>query len=85
MPTKEARADGAPFVAFAAMVPGLAMRLGVGVLRLKAKRRAGVRRFRRALVRGGMRPQHANQLAAEYELIGRLRTYLPSIGLRSLR
>jgi hypothetical protein len=44
---------------------------------MKAKRRGAVRRFRRALLRGGMRPELAELLVADYERLGRLRSYLP--------
>ncbi len=64
-------------VALAATVPVLVLRIGIGFLRMKAKRRRGVRAFRRALVRGGMSPEAARHLAEEYESFGRLRTYLP--------
>lgn len=64
-------------VALAAAVPILVMRLGVGFLRMKAKRRRGVRRFRRALMRGGMSRQAASRLSEQYASYGRLRTYLP--------
>lgn len=71
-------------VVLAATVPVLLLRLGVVFVRLKAKRRGGVRAFRRALLRGGMRPQDADRLAAEFESYGRLRSYLPAgLGLRS--
>ena len=70
-------------VALAATVPLLILRLGVSFLRLKVKRRAGVRAFRAALVRGGMNRDAAGRLAAEYASYGRLRTYLP--GASSLR
>jgi hypothetical protein len=68
-------------VAIASTVPLLLVRLGLTVLRMKAKRRGAVRRFRRALLRSGMRPEHAERLVADYEGLGRLRSYLPG-GLR---
>ena len=71
-------------MALAAAVPRILVGLGFMFLRLKAKRRKGVRAFRRALLRGGMGPEAANRLAADYESIGRLRTYLPARNLRLL-
>ena len=68
-------------VAIASTVPLLLLKLGVGFLRVKVKRRRGVRTFRKALVRGGMSRETANQFAADYEALGRIRTYLPG-GLR---
>ena len=64
-------------VALAAGIPVLALRLGFVFVRLKVRRRGGVRRFRRTLVRGGMDADVAERLVAEYESYGRLRTYLP--------
>ncbi len=74
--TTKTRSDVTWPVALAAGVPILLFHLGVGFVRLKAKRRRGVRRFRRTLVQGGMRPEHAKALAAEYEKLGRVREYL---------
>jgi len=72
-------------VVLAASIPVLLVRLGVVFVRLKAKRRGGVRAFRRALLRGGMRPEDADRLAAQFESYGRLRSYLPEgLGLRAL-
>jgi len=68
-------------VAIAATVPLLLVRLGFTFVRMKAKRRGAVRRFRRALLRSGMRPELAERLVADYERLGRLRSYLPG-GLR---
>jgi len=67
-------------VALAAAVPVLMVRLGLVYVRMKAKRRGGVRAFRRALLRAGMDRTFADRLAAEYESYGRLRTYLPERG-----
>lgn len=64
-------------VAIAATVPLLIVRFGFTFLRMKSKRRGAVRRFRRALLRGGMSPELASRLATDYEALGRLRTYLP--------
>ena len=68
-------------IAALAQMPGLVLRLGFTFLRMKAKRRGAVRRFRRALLRGGMRPELAERLVSDYERLGRLRSYLPG-GLR---
>ena len=71
-------------VALAAAVPFLLVRLGLVFFRMKAKRRRGVRAFRRSLVRSGMDSGLADRLAAEYESYGRLRSYLPGSKLRFL-
>jgi hypothetical protein len=68
-------------VALVAGLPIFLFRLGFVFVRLKLRRRRGVRRFRRTLVRGGMDPDVAELLVAEYESYGRLRAYLPA-GLR---
>jgi len=68
-------------VVIAATVPPLLVRLGLTFLRMKWKRRGAVRRFRRALLRSGMRPELAERFVADYEGLGRLRSYLPG-GLR---
>ncbi len=81
MSLKKTRSDLTLPVALAATVPILVTRLGFSFLRMKAKRRRGVRAFHKALVRGGMSRRLADRFAAEYEGIGRLRTYLPA-GLR---
>ena len=63
-------------VAVAAAVPLLIFRLGVVFVRVKARRRKGVRAFRKALLLGGMNREQANELSAQYASYGRLRTYL---------
>jgi len=69
----------------AAAIPVLVLRLGVVFLRLKRKRRGGVRAFRKALLRGGMRREDAARLADQFASYGRLRSYLPEgMGLRGL-
>jgi len=83
MTRTQTRSDLTLPVALAAAIPLLLLRLGASFVRVKVKRRAGVRRFRAALVRGGMSRGAAERLAAEYESYGRLRTYLP--GASSLR
>lgn len=67
-------------VALAAAVPLIALRLGVVYVRMKAKRRRAVRSFRRALLRGGMRREDADRLAAQFESYGRIRSYIPRRG-----
>lgn len=62
-------------LAVASEVPRL-LRLGVLFLRMKAKRRRGVRAFRRTLISGGMDRMLADRLAEEYASYGRLRSYL---------
>jgi len=76
MMTTRTRTDLTVPVALAAMVPLVALRLGVTFLRVKAKRRGAVRRFRRALQGAGMASEFADRLAAEYESYGRLRSYV---------
>lgn len=71
------RSDASLPLVVASTVPVFLARLGVTFVRLKAKRRAAVRRFRRALLRGGMAPALAERLVADYEAMGRLRSYLP--------
>ena len=85
MTTTKTRSDLTLPVALAAMVPILLLRLGLVFVRFKVKRRGGVRAFRTALLRGGMRREDADRLAAEFESYGRLRSYLPEgLGLRAL-
>ncbi len=67
--------DGLPVV-FAAAVPLLAMEVGVGFLRLQVRRKSGVRRFRRALIRGGMPREQASRLAQAYHDTGSVRKIL---------
>ena len=68
-------------LAIAATVPLLLVRLGLTFLRMKLKRRGAVRRFRRALLRVGMAPELAERFVADYERLGRLRSYFPE-GMR---
>lgn len=80
MTTRTSSGIGMP-VAIAATVPLLLVRLGLSFVRMKAKRRGAVRRFRRALLRGGMSPELAERFVSDYEALGRLRNYMPR-GLR---
>jgi len=75
--TKPTKSDLTLPVALAATVPRIVLSLGFVFLRLKRKRRACVRAFPRARVRAGMGRDAANRLAADYEAIGRLRSYFP--------
>ena len=67
-------------VALAAGIPLVLFRLGIVFVRMKVKRRRGVRAFRKALIRTGMERGFANQLADVYASYGRLRSYLPRDG-----
>ena len=58
-------------------VPLLVVRAGVALLRVKAKRRKGVRVFRKQLRRSGLAKWQIKELVADYEKFGRLRNYLP--------
>ena len=75
--------DGLPVV-FAAAVPILAMQVGVGFLRLQVRRKRGVRRFRRELLRAGMPKEQVARLAQAYHDAGSVRHLLrgarPSVG-----
>jgi hypothetical protein len=70
--------DGLPVI-FAAAVPLLAMQVGVGFLRLQVRRKRGVRRFRRELVRAGMPKDHASRLAQAYHDTGSVRQLLHAV------
>lgn len=59
-----------------ASLPALAVRFGVGFLRLQSRRKRGVRRFRRALVASGMDPRQAASLAQRYHDAGSIRQLL---------
>ena len=64
-------------VEIVAAVPVLVLRLGVTFLRVKVKRRRGVRVFRRQLKHSGFSREQVKGLVADYERMGRLRDYLP--------
>ena len=64
--------DGMPVV-IAAAVPLIAMEVGVGFLRFQMRRKRGVRKFRRTLIRGGMPKDQAARLAQAYHEAGSLR------------
>ncbi len=67
--------EGWPVV-IAAAVPVLAMQVGVGSLRFLVRRKRGVRRFRRSLMRGGLSREQAARLALAYHEAGSLRKIL---------
>lgn len=70
--------EGWPVV-IAAAVPVLAMQMGVGSLRYLVRRKRGVRRFRRSLIRGGLPPDQAAHLAQAYHEAGSLRKILRGV------
>lgn len=67
--------DRLPVVLMASL-PGLTIRFGVGFLRLQARRKRGVRQFRRALVKSGMDPRQAASLAQRYHDAASVRVLL---------
>jgi len=66
---------GLPVVVMAAF-PLLAMQLGVGFVRFQARRKQGVRRFRRELIGAGMSREQATRLAQAYHDAGSVRQIL---------
>ncbi len=72
------REDRLPLV-LAAAVPMLMLRLGAEYLRFLGRRRLGVQAFERALLRGGMPPDRAGQLAQAYHEVGSLSTILQAV------
>ena len=67
--------SGVPVV-IAAAVPMLALQVGIGSLRFLVRRKRGVRRFRKALIRGGLSRDQAGHLAQNYHDAGSLRLIL---------
>jgi len=67
--------DGLPLVVMAT-VPLLAMQIGVGFVRFQARRKRGVRRFRRELIGAGMSKDQATRLAQAYHDAGSVRQIL---------
>ena len=59
-----------------AAVPLLAVQIGVGFVRFQARRKRGVRRFHRELIRGGMPRDLAARLAQAYHEAGSVRNLL---------
>ncbi len=66
------RGDRLPVVLLGTL-PGLGARFGWGFLRYQARRKRGVRAFRRALLRSGMPMDSAERLAQAYHDIGSVR------------
>ena len=62
-------------VAFAGILL-LVIRLGLVYMRLQVRSKRAERVFRKHLVRGGMHPEQARQLAADYRSISSLRRIL---------
>lgn len=58
--------EGIPLVVLA-RAPGLVIRLGFSVLRLKRGIRVSARKLRKGLVKGGMSREMARKLACKYE------------------
>ena len=69
------RADRLPVVLLETL-PGLAARFGWGFLRYQARRKRGVRAFRRALLRSGMPRNLAVPLTQAYHDIGSVRSLI---------
>ena len=67
--------DGLPVVVMAA-VPLLVMQIGVGFVRFQARRKRGVRRFPRELLRSGMPKDRVARLAQAYHDAGSIRRLL---------
>jgi len=65
-------------------LPGLAARFGWGFLRYQARRKRGVRAFRKELLRSGMPRDRVEPLAQAYHEIGSVRGLLHT-GLAGLR
>jgi len=57
-------------------LPNLAARFGWGFLRYQARRKRGVRTFRRELLRSGMPKDRAAPLTQAYHEIGSIRRFL---------
>jgi hypothetical protein len=67
--------EGFPFVVLTT-IPRLAVEIGVGFVRFQARRKRGVRDFRRELIQAGMPEDQASQLAQQYHDVGSLRQIL---------
>ncbi len=76
------RGDRLPVVILGSL-PGLAARFGWGFLRYQARRKRGVREFRRALLRSGMPRESVEPLAQAYHDVGSVRRLL-NAGLQRL-
>ncbi len=77
------RGDRLPLVLLAGL-PAVATRFGWGFLRYQARRKRGVRAFRRALLRSGMPRDRVEPLAQAYHDIGSVRSLLRT-GLATFR
>ena len=73
------RGDRLPLV-FMVRIPGLATHLGWSFLRYQARRKRGVRAFRRQLLRVGMPKDRAAQLAKAYHEVGSIRQLIAGRG-----
>lgn len=71
-----AREDSTMPVLIAAAVPSLLLQVSVGSLRFLVRRKRGVRRFRSALIAGGLSRDQAAKLAQSYHEAGSLRLIL---------
>ena len=69
------RGDRLPVV-FLEVLPVVAARFGWDFLRYQARRKRGVRAFRRALLRSGMPRDRAEVLARTYHDVGSIRRLL---------
>ena len=69
------RGDRLPVVLLGTL-PGLGARFGWGFLRYQARRKRGVRAFRRALLRSGIPRDRVEPLAQAYHDIGSVRSLL---------
>jgi hypothetical protein len=77
------RGDRLPVI-FLEAIPVLAARFGWGFLRYQARRKRGVRAFRRTLLQSGMPRDQAETLVQAYHDAGSVRRLLGT-GLRRLR
>jgi hypothetical protein len=67
--------EGFPFVVLTTL-PRLALEIGAGFVRFQARRKRGVRHFRRELIAAGMPTEQASQLAQQYHDAGSVRRIL---------
>ncbi len=65
------------FEVLAVGVPRIMLMGGMAFLRMKARRRKGVRVFRKQLRGSGLTKPQIKELVTQYEQIGRIRSYLP--------
>jgi hypothetical protein len=81
---RSTRRSSGDIVEIVAFIPVLVLKAGLALLRMKARRKKGVRVFRRQLKHSGLSKEQIKGLVADYEQIGRLRSYLPG-DLRGFR